>query len=87
MSLLVLLQRFVGRTESAETMRKFMEEEYKTWIYCPDDVILAINEMKKLVVKSKDKKPDPEEGRKVQNRVYRNIFMCISYLGFEMHLG
>jgi hypothetical protein len=63
-NLLVLLQGFVGTTVSAETKRKFFEEQYKSWLYCSDDVIKAINDMMELVITSIGSYPDPEKGRK-----------------------
>jgi len=54
-NLLILLQGFVGRTTSGETKRKFFEEQYKSWLYCSDGVVKAINEMVQLVIDSKGK--------------------------------
>lgn len=63
-NLLVLLQGFVGATVSAEAKRKFFEEQYKSWLYCSDDVVKAINNMVHLVIASRGEKPDSEAGRK-----------------------
>ena len=68
-NLLVLLQGFVGSTSTPETKRKFFEEQYRSWIYCSDEVVKAINEMVKLVIDSKGKEPDPELGRKVVGNI------------------
>ncbi len=63
-NLLVLLQGFVGITVSAESKRKFFEEQYKSWLYCSDEVVRAINNMVELLKMSREKKYDIEEGRK-----------------------
>ena len=67
-NLLVLLQGFVGLTASGETKRKFFEEQYRSWLYCSDGVVKAINIMLELVMNKKGN--DPEKGRKV-GRGYR----------------
>ncbi|VVB91895.1 Uncharacterised protein [uncultured archaeon] len=63
-NLLVLLQGFVGATVSADAKRKFFEEQYKSWLYCSDDIVKAINKMVQLVIASRGKEPNPDEGRK-----------------------
>lgn len=63
-NLLVLLQGFVGTMALTDTKRKFFEEQYKSWLYCSDDVVKAINDMVELVITSKGSIPDPEKGRK-----------------------
>ena len=63
-NLLILLQGFVGETVSFETKKKFFEEQYKSWIYCSDKVVKAINNMVLLVIESEGRDPDPEAGRK-----------------------
>ncbi|WP_205684933.1 hypothetical protein [Poseidonibacter lekithochrous] len=63
-NLLILLQGFVGNTANAETKKKFFEEQYKSWLYCSDEVVESINTMVKLVVESNSKNIDPEDGRK-----------------------
>ncbi|MEN6375425.1 MAG: hypothetical protein ABFD75_11695 [Smithella sp.] len=62
-NLLIHLQGFVGNTTSAETKRKFFEEQYKSWLYCSDDVVKTINKMIRLVIESRGMQPNPEEGR------------------------
>ena len=62
-NLLVLLQGFVGRTASGETKKKFFEEQYKSWLYCSDGVVRALNNMVQLVIDSQGKDPGPEKGR------------------------
>lgn len=68
-NLLILLQGFVGRTTSGETKRKFFEEQYKSWLYCSDSVIRAINEMVQLVIDSRGKEPEPEKGKKAVGNI------------------
>lgn len=68
-NLLVLLQGFVGRTTSGETKRKFFEEQYKSWLYCSDGVVKAINSMVQLVINSKGKDPDVDRGRKAVGNI------------------
>jgi hypothetical protein len=63
-NLLVLLQGFVGKTTSGELKRRFFEEQYKSWLYCSDGVVKAINDMVRLVIDSKGNNPDTEAGRK-----------------------
>ena len=63
-NLLIHLQGFVGNTTSAETKRKFFEEQYKSWLYCSDDVVKAVNRMIRLVIESRGMQTNPEEGRK-----------------------
>ncbi|EKS7792713.1 hypothetical protein JGK43_000993 [Edwardsiella piscicida] len=62
--LLVRLQGFVGQTANAHTKKDFFEEQYKSWLYSSDEVVVAINNMVALVIASKGNDPDPEEGRK-----------------------
>ena len=68
-ALLVLLQGFVGVTASAETKRKFFEEQYRSWIYSSDDVVKAMNQMIKLVIDSGGKQPNPNEGRQAVGNI------------------
>lgn len=68
-NLLILLQGFVGKTTSGETKRKFFEEQYKSWLYCSDGVVKAINEMVQLVINSRGKEPDPEKGKKAVGNI------------------
>jgi len=64
-NLLILLQGFIGNTTSGETKRKFFEEQYKSWLYCSDGVVNSINDMVRLIMNSKGKAPDQEQGKKV----------------------
>ncbi len=68
-NLLILLQGFVGSTTAAERKRKFFEEQYKSWLYCSDDVVKAINRMINLVLESRGQQPNPEAGRKVVGEI------------------
>jgi len=64
-NLLLLMQGFVGKTASGDLKRKFFEEQYKSWLYSSDNVILAINDLVKILVEEKGKAPNPEKGREV----------------------
>ncbi len=68
-NLLIHLQGFVGNTTSYETKKKFFEEQYKSWIYCSDEVVTAINDLVELVIKSQGKDPNAEEGRKAVGNI------------------
>jgi hypothetical protein len=68
-NLLVLLQGFVGLTASSETKKKFFEEQYRSWLYCSDSVVTAINDMIELATSEKGKDPEPEKGRKVVGNI------------------
>ena len=62
--LLVKLQGFVGSTTSAQLKREFFEEQYQSWLYASDDVVVALNTMVHLVIENKGAQPDPHTGRK-----------------------
>ncbi len=64
-NLIILLQGFVGNTVSAQTKRKFFEEQYKSWLYSSDSVVTTINELILLLMKQKGKVIEPETGRKI----------------------
>ncbi|MCD4825316.1 MAG: hypothetical protein K8S55_11990 [Phycisphaerae bacterium] len=68
-NLLILLQGFIGRTISAETKKKFFEEQYKSWLYSSDEVVKAINEMVRLFSESRGEKPDQKAGIKVVGNI------------------
>lgn len=68
-NLLIHLQGFVGNTVSFETKKKFFEEQYKSWIYGSDDVVIATNKMIQLIIDSQGKEPDHEEGRKAVGEI------------------
>ncbi len=68
-NLLILLQGFVGITTNAETKKKFFEEQYKSWIYCSDEVVTAINNLVQLVIDSEGKDPNHQDGRKAVGNI------------------
>lgn len=68
-NLLILLQGFVGRTTSGETKKKFLEEQYKSWLYCSDGVVKSINEMIELIINLKGKEPEPSKGKEVVGNI------------------
>ena len=65
--LLVKLQGFIGVTANTKTKKEFFEELYKSWLYCSDDVVEAINVMVRLV--RDGKQPNPEEGRRAVGNI------------------
>lgn len=68
-NLLVLLKGFVGKTASGDLKRKFFEEQYKSWLYCSDDVVRAINNMVKIVIDSRGQMPDALKGRQAVGEI------------------
>ena len=72
-NLLVLLKGFVGKTSSGDLKRKFFDEQYKSWLYCSDDVVRAINNMVKLVIDSRGNTPDPGKGRAAVGEVVQTM--------------
>ncbi len=70
-NLLVLLKSFIGKTASSDLKRKFFDEQYRSWLYCSDDVVKAINYMVKLVIDSKGTKPDTEKGREAIGNIVK----------------
>ena len=68
-NLLVLLQGFVGRTASGKTKREFLEEQYKSWLYCSDGVVQAINAMVQLVIAYQGGEPDHVKGKEVVGKI------------------
>jgi len=69
--LLVLLKGFVGKTASGDLKRKFFDEQYKSWLYCSDDVVKAINHMVKLVIDERGQAPNPQAGREAVGEIVR----------------
>ena len=63
-NLLLLLQGFVGNTANSKTKKAFFEEQYKSWLYSSDDVVLSVNKMVELVIDAKGNMPNIEDGRK-----------------------
>jgi hypothetical protein len=68
-NLLLLLQGFVGSTANSKTKKKFFEEQYKSWLYSSDEVVVAINKMVELVIQSKNTPINHEEGRKAVGNI------------------
>jgi len=60
--LLIKLQGFVGETANAELKREFFEEQYKSWLFCSDEVVTAINTMVDFVIENKRNDSSPNEG-------------------------
>lgn len=70
--LLIKLQGFVGSTANAYTKKEFFEEQYKSWLYCSDEVINAINTMVALIIEGKGE-PISRRGQKSRWK-YRNRY-------------
>lgn len=68
-NLIIALKGFVGFTVSADTKIKFFEEQYKSWLYSSDEVVVAINDLVKLLIEERGKNPDPEKGRQVVGNI------------------
>ncbi|WP_340063959.1 hypothetical protein [Ascidiimonas aurantiaca] len=64
-NLIIALQGFVGSTVSAETKRKFFEEQYKSWLYSSDEVVESINNLIRLLIEEQGNQPDPQKGREI----------------------
>ena len=64
-NLILLLQGFIGSTASKEVKKKFYEEQYKSWLYSSDEVVVAINALTNLLKAERGASPDPDKGRKV----------------------
>ena len=47
------------------SIHTFFEEQYRSWLYSSDEVILAINNLVNLLISERDKTPDQEKGKKV----------------------
>ena len=62
-NLVVLLQGFTGKTASGDTKRKFLEEQRKSWLYCSDEVIKAVNNMLILFVEKENRLIDNEKAK------------------------
>lgn len=64
-NLIIALQGFVGSTVSAEIKRIFFEEQYKSWLYSLDEVVVSINKLIQLLIDERGKNPNPENGQKI----------------------
>ena len=67
--LLVKLQGFVGSTTSAQLKREFFEEQYQSWLYASDEVVVCLNSMVNLVSDGRGNPPDPEAGRRAVGNI------------------
>lgn len=68
-NLIIALQGFVGSTVSPDIKRKFYEEQYKSWLYSSDNVVRSVNELTKLLIREREKGPNPQEGREVVGNI------------------
>lgn len=67
--LLVLLQGFVGKTASSALKKEFFEEQYKSWLYCSDEVVTATNQMIELVINHRGTYPDRDKGKQAVGNI------------------
>ena len=72
-NLLTLLQGFVGRTASGGLKKKFLEEQYRSWLYSSDEVVVSINKMIELLIKEKGNKLSSEKGKEVVGNIVLQI--------------
>ncbi len=68
-NLILHLQGFIGETANRETKRKFFEEQYKSWLYSSDEVVIAINGLITLAKEEEGKAPNIEKGRQAIGNV------------------
>jgi hypothetical protein len=68
-NLLVLLKGFVGNTASADLKKKFFDEQYRSWLYSSDSVVVAINKLVELLIRERGKKPKSNEGGEVVGNI------------------
>jgi hypothetical protein len=68
-TMILMLQGFVGKKVSRERKEKFLEEQYKSWLYSSDDVVLAVNDLIQLLMNQEGKDPDPVKGRKAVGNI------------------
>lgn len=68
-NLVVLLKGFVGNTASADLKKKFFEEQYRSWLYSSDKVIISINKLVELLISERGRQPDPKEGGKTVGNI------------------
>lgn len=71
--LLVYLQGFMGNTASGDLKKKFFEENYRTWLYCSDDVVKSINDLVNLLMGVKGQAPDPQKGHQIVGDIVLNM--------------
>lgn len=85
-NLLVLLRGFMEGSASGDMKESFFEEQYKSWLYCSDDVVKSINNMVRLIIDSRGKKPDIEKGKKAVGNIVlamRKDLLGKTELGYE----
>ncbi len=64
-NLIIALQGFVGLTANSQNKLKFFEEQYKSWLYSSDNVVLAINELISYIIAQEGKSPNFVEGQRL----------------------
>lgn len=68
-NLIVLLKGFVGNTASGDLKRKFFDEQYRSWLYSSDNVVVAVNNLVELLISERGKKPEPKRGREIVGNI------------------
>ncbi|MDQ6530195.1 hypothetical protein [Flavobacterium sp. LHD-85] len=68
-NLLILLKGFVGETANYQTKLDFFDEQYRSWIYSSDEVVIALNELVQLIIDQDGKAPDVDKGRKAIGKI------------------
>ena len=62
--LLIKLQGFLEGSNSSQVKKEFFEEQYQSWLYCSDEVVIAMNELIELMKINHGQAPAPQDGRK-----------------------
>jgi hypothetical protein len=60
--LLLKAQGFFGESGSPEAQKEFLDEMYKSWIYCSDEVVVAANDLLMLMTMPGDKRSHDRYG-------------------------
>ena len=51
-NLILMLQGFIGVTANTKNKKAFFEEQYRSWIYASDEVVLTMKDMVDLLLKT-----------------------------------
>jgi hypothetical protein len=68
-NLILLLQSFVYSTVSRDGKKKFFEENYKSWLYCSDNVTRAINDFVDFISGKPGLINDTEKGHELIGKI------------------
>lgn len=61
-TLLQKAQGFFSESGSLDAQKEFLDEMYKSWIYCSDEVVMAANQLLTLMTMPGDKRPKDRYG-------------------------